>query len=210
MIRAIQLAVTCVAVLIATAGQVQAAFILSIDNYTADELTFSIAGFFDADTIGDSEGYLALKNDWSNNRGVHTELFSSTPIVTSNTVLIGGLAPTTFLQNGTSAWMDNIYFHNPLGTENPILAGTTVAGSVTLSGVGAFNPAVTATFELVSGFVRPFGPGPGDDWARLEAGTLVAAVPEPSSLAVFGIGACVAGLGAALRRRREKQQVATA
>lgn len=37
----------------------------------------------------------------------------------------------------------------------------------------------------------------------------VSAVPEPSSLALFGIGACVAGLGAARRRRREKQQEAT-
>ena len=34
----------------------------------------------------------------------------------------------------------------------------------------------------------------------------VSAVPEPSSLALFGIGACATGLGAARRRRREKQQ----
>ena len=38
----------------------------------------------------------------------------------------------------------------------------------------------------------------------------VSAVPEPSSLALFGIGACVAGIGAARRRRREKHQDATA
>jgi len=31
----------------------------------------------------------------------------------------------------------------------------------------------------------------------------VSAVPEPSSLAVFGMGACVVGIAAALRRRRE-------
>ena len=37
----------------------------------------------------------------------------------------------------------------------------------------------------------------------------VSAVPEPSSLALFGIVACVAGLGAARRRRREKQQEPT-
>ncbi len=43
----------------------------------------------------------------------------------------------------------------------------------------------------------------------LQAST-ASTVPEPSSLAVFGIGACVAGLGAARRRRREKQQAAAA
>jgi len=38
----------------------------------------------------------------------------------------------------------------------------------------------------------------------------VSAVPEPSSLALFGIGACVAGIRAARRRRHEKPQEATA
>jgi hypothetical protein len=35
-------------------------------------------------------------------------------------------------------------------------------------------------------------------------------VPEPSSLAIFGIGAYVAGIGAARRRRREMLQETTA
>ena len=38
----------------------------------------------------------------------------------------------------------------------------------------------------------------------------IAPVPEPASLAVFGIGACIAGFGAARRRRSEKLQAATA
>jgi hypothetical protein len=37
----------------------------------------------------------------------------------------------------------------------------------------------------------------------------VSAVPEPTSLALFGIGACVAGVGAARRQRRDKKQAAT-
>ncbi len=36
------------------------------------------------------------------------------------------------------------------------------------------------------------------------------AVPEPSSVALFGLGACIAGVGVARRRRREKCQVVTA
>jgi hypothetical protein len=50
--------------------------------------------------------------------------------------------------------------------------------------------------------------GRGGEFVAIDDFTInefVAAVPEPSSLAVFGIGACAAGLGAARRRRREKQ-----
>ena len=68
----------------------QAALTLTIDNYTTDELSFTIGGTFDADTIGDQPGWLAIKNDWSNNVGVHTELFSTEPTDTVNTITIGG------------------------------------------------------------------------------------------------------------------------
>ena len=37
----------------------------------------------------------------------------------------------------------------------------------------------------------------------------VSAVPEPTSLALFGIGAVVAGVGAARRQRRDKKLAAT-
>ena len=58
-------------------------------------------------------------------------------------------------------------------------------------------------------------PSLGLQWSHnqpiLTAGeSILFSVPEPSSLAMFGIGACVAGLGAARRRRREKKQGATA
>ncbi|MBL8810279.1 MAG: PEP-CTERM sorting domain-containing protein [Planctomycetaceae bacterium] len=48
--------------------------------------------------------------------------------------------------------------------------------------------------------------GVGDMAFRLE-GSYVASVPEPSSMAMCGIGACVAGFRA-VRRRREKKQEA--
>lgn len=176
--------------------EAQAALVLTITNYTADELSLTISGTFDSDTIGESPGYLALKNDWSNNVGVHTELFSGFPTITVNTITIGGIAPTTTRQGGPDTWMDNIFFDNPLGTETPILAGTVVAGSLTLSGVGLFDPTDAATLELVSGFNRPFGQ---DDWARLEARAGAAVdVPEPGALGILAIGLAVL---ARVRRR---------
>ena len=114
-------------------GQAHGALTLTIDSYTTDEITLTISGTFDADTVGDAEGYLAIKNDWSNNEGVATAWFSASPTVSSNTITIGGLAAAIFLQDGTATWHDNVFFHNPLGTETPILAGTSVEGSITMS-----------------------------------------------------------------------------
>jgi hypothetical protein len=55
------------------------------------------------------------------------------------------------------------------------------------------------------------GPGPNDanDFVDYTFEFQVSSVPEPSSLALFGIGACVAGVGTARRRRRECEQEAT-
>lgn len=148
-------------------GQAHATLALTIDNYTTDEITFTISGTFDADTIGGQQGWLALKNDWSNNQGVATQWFSVEPTVTLNTITIGGVPPIdTFVQNDSSPWNDTIFFENPLGRTVPIAAGTVVAGSVTLSAAGAFNPADIATLELISGFTDP-------DWVRLEAPELL-------------------------------------
>jgi len=149
-------------------GQAHAALTLTIDSYTTDEVTLTISGTFDADTVGDSPGYLAFKNDWSNNQGVHTEWFSAQPTATLNTITIGGQVPPISIQDSVSTWSDTVFFSNPLGTEVSILAGTAVAGSITLTAAGAFNPADAATLQLVSGFVRPTG---ADDWARAEDGS---------------------------------------
>jgi len=175
----------------------QAALTLTIDNYTTNELSFSISGTFDTDSIGHSEGWLAIKNDWSNNGGIHTEMYSVDPVVTLNTIAIGGLVPTTYVQNDNYSWTDNIFFENPLGSETPFAAGTVVSGSVTLAAVGGFNPADAATLELVSGFNRPFAQGVGDDWARLEATATV--IPAPGAILLGSIGV---GFVSWLRRRR--------
>lgn len=76
----------------------------------------------------------------------------------------------------------------------------------------------TTTFTLPSTgtFTLGFGVMNVDDYL-IESGLLIdnvtavtsAPIPEPSSLAIFGIGACMAGVGVARRRRRERQHEVT-
>jgi hypothetical protein len=161
-------------------AQAQATLILTIDNYTLDEVSFTISGTFDADTIGNNPGYLAVKNDWSNNTGSHTEWFSSTPSISSNTILFGGVASgNTIVQGAGDSWNDAIMFLPPNGMSDTVfLAGTEVSGSVTLTGAGQFDPTDLATLQLLSGF-------DGTDWVRHEATALV---PEPSTALLLCLG----------------------
>jgi len=183
----------CAVVLSLTSASANASLVFLINTYTTDQVSFSISGTFDADTIGIFPGYLAVKNDWSNNYGVHTEWFSGTPAITVNSILIGGLAPslTQAQNNSSNAWNDDVFFiavNNAL----PILAGTTVSGSVTLSGVGLFNPADLATLELVSGLNYTSPSDGNDDWARLEA-SAQSVIPLPAAAWLFGSALGVMG-----------------
>lgn len=188
---------------VALAGVAQApahaGLMLTVKSLTTDELWLQISGTFDADTIGESKGYLAVKNKWSSNVGVHTEMFAFAPAVTLNTITIGGSAVTTAVQDALATWTDNIFFINPQGSERSILAGTAVGGEIRLSGAGAFNPA-NLSLELVSGLNRPIG---RDDWARLEAVAEASSgqLPEPGALALVSM-ALLSGFVSARRRQR--------
>ena len=176
-IKSISLGVT--ALILSTS--VESALILTIDNYTTDELSFSISGTFDTDTTGELPGYLGIKNDWSNNVGIHTELFNSIPTVSFNSISIGGANPTTFVaDNGATG--DSVTFRNPAGIGVSLTAGTQVLGSVILTGVGMFNPSNASSLELLSGYDSST-----EDWHRLEA-SAINAVPVPAAVWLFGSG----------------------
>jgi hypothetical protein len=159
-----------------------ATLLFTIDTYTTDQLSFTLGGTFDADTIGDQPQWLAIKNDWTNNVGVHTEFHSGLPIIDSNTIQIGGLAVDTFRLNTNFTYTDSVFFRLP-NSSATILAGTAVSGSLTLLGLNAFDPADAATLELISGFNN----GNGGAWARFEARAQpLSSVPVPAAVWLFG------------------------
>src|SRR5262249_49676601 len=121
------------------------------------------------------------------------EFISADPIITLTTMKINGMLVSPLVQNDTNTWMDDINFVNPLGQMIPFTAGTTVSGTVTLQGAGAFVPGEAATLELLSGFKFS-----NSDWGRLES--LAEGVPEPSALVL--LGATLAALAGRMAWRR--------
>ncbi|WP_417749589.1 PEP-CTERM sorting domain-containing protein [Rosistilla oblonga] len=217
MMRMIQLAVACVAVLVATAGQAKAGVITT--GFTTNNGLIGAAGnFFDA-------------------------VIASTSLSVSrmevNTDTTGLLTVDVYTRPGTSVGFENSAAGWTLQSSNSVTgagAGSPTSVDVTdfvlpaSSTVGFFVWFSSGNISYTTGNVPVsnsdislnFGSSTtnlfgGADFApRTWSGTIeyaeasVNAVPEPTSLAVFGIGACVAGLGNARRRRREKQQEATA
>ena len=161
------------------------ALVLTINTYNANELSITISGTFDADVIGDGTDYLALKSDWSNNVGTNVPwiddsvangtLASSPFTVVQNTISIGVGAMQYFV-TGQDTWGDSFYFR----ADGSILAGTTVSGTLTVTGSGLFDP-LADNFQLASGFDNTTL-----DWVRLEASA--AAVPLPAAAWLFSSG----------------------
>jgi hypothetical protein len=175
------------------ANVANAGLILTIDSYTTSELKITLSGFFDADSIGDQVQWLAIKNDWSNNYGVHTELFNSMPTVVSDSVALNGVGMSQQVQNGLDEWKDAIFWGSSTGR---FLAGDVVSGTIHLTGAaGTFNPTANASLQLLSGFDNG-----QRDWTRLEASAESNAVPEPSTLAIFALGM----IGLASRRFKKQ------
>lgn len=200
MMRTIQMAVACVAVLIATAGQVQAGFIgytITV-NVTAADVA---PGSFDS-------------NPWS---------FSSVPssflgTFDADDTVVGGISNLVLTVGGLDIAVShpveavNSFDPNTLilswSQIDPSFSGFKVGfGPIGLLGTPSnYAVAVERSFRSPR---DPFYQSPQNWVGTYSIAPSTAPVPEPSSLALFAIGACVAGLGPR-RRRRGKQQVAIA
>jgi PEP-CTERM motif len=227
MMRTIQMAMACVAVLIATTGQVQAALL-----YSAPPVGNTFTG-------------------WDSNSGQKQQIVQEFSLGTGGTV--DTISFFGFHDSGTPSIGSTFvleFFADIAGSPaaNPFYSHTTAVVAGVDTGINTFNnkdifrwdfsvPGVGLSamtqywfgvksnsadrwvwshsasdgsgslwfrFDDASAF-EEFGGNIGRDNQAMEFATSAAAVPEPTSLAIFGIGACVAGLGAARRRRREKQ-----
>ncbi|QDU38259.1 PEP-CTERM motif protein [Maioricimonas rarisocia] len=218
--RAIQLAVACVAVLVATAGQMEAGIMTFDINQTwsqgngqSDILATSIslggAGQFTLDP--------GFGNQYFDFTFAGTGTFSTINSSIEGYYFLDSYSSIEFI--GAGNFGDNTFTFDDWDT---ILVNGATAGvwGGTHDGYLGFR-SDTGNFGWINySFTRAGGvstltllDGAYEDQAGvgiLAGDTAVSAVPEPSSLALFGIGACVAGLGSARRRRRQEQQEATA
>ncbi|QDS94216.1 PEP-CTERM motif protein [Roseimaritima multifibrata] len=251
--RTIQLAVACMAVLVATAGQVQAGIINTNGDFETGLAGWTVTG-------GSSLNGIATTGSPTGNN--NTSIFTNFPAaptgdnfayqtwnagnayqLTQNFVVPA--ASTYALSfdviwdyNGEGGWeylgpvlltdqtlvVDIVLNGTPftnISVANVVATGLAVGTggepfdsggwrSYNVDVTGNLAPLVgqTLTLRYVGAVTHSFSTFAVDN-LFLDA-TSTAAVPEPSSLALFGIGACVAGVGAASRRRREKFQEATA
>jgi hypothetical protein len=230
--RAIQLAVACLAVLVATAGDVNAGVIISPNqilsaptatygtnaNNIINQNTLSIPF---VSGVTDFDSYIA-SNPTDKYSTTSTFQFANTPPTQTIDMSLGGLFTIESLAfwNLGGGFLNNVASFNLLAANNPGFVGATTLLSnqaanfnmgpfyAVLPEVFAFAPtsATNVRFEILSAG----GVVSSTAFNEVAFEAQAAAVPEPSSLAIFGIGAGVMGLVTIRRRRREKKQEATA
>lgn len=222
MMRTIQLAVALVGVLVVTAGQLQAGIIVIAGGTSAPSATlgpFTMTPFPDdtrsvfsnVTNIPSPLGGQITTSSSVNHREIGNGWASWSHGYTGDVYYSNGLQSVTLsLPASTGAFYFYVEpqpfsFHDITATTD---SGAMVTQNVTGSSGAAYYGFYTDASDTIASITIS---SPTTDFAFGEFGIAqTAAVPEPSSLAVFGIGACVAAGGAARRRRREKSQEAVA
>jgi hypothetical protein len=203
------------AVLVATAGQVQAAVVTYTDktSFMAALASSSTDNFDDL-----SPGFVSAP--LIRNVGPYT--YQATAI---NGLYTAGSNSDVWLS--TNAGIDSLNFTINAGGPTAIggyffstdIFGDVISDTVSVSINGGLFAQSVSTNSATNFFgwvstdgtqISSLSVSVSSSWSTVNdliLGTAtVSAVPEPSSLAIFGIGAYVAGIGAVRRRRREKQQ----
>lgn len=227
-----QFVVACLAILTASAGQVQAAVIWfngdpDLLNGVASMLNgdFSDARTYDDFNVTSTETVTGLfSNNFMNfsTSLAAWEIRSTVSGGNGGTLIASGTSAATQTPNGFDAFGYTGYRIEVSGLSitlspgtywlavSPIAAGSGSSSVGTTSGANALgtppgnnknafinSPALGYNFTPILDL--------GDDYDfSMGVNASTSAVPEPSSLAIFGIGAYVAGIGSARRRRRVK------
>jgi hypothetical protein len=225
-----QLVLACMAVLVATAGQVQAAvfenfkgtnaFGYSEETRSAD-LTFgTVLNSTTTTTINQMEFRWRPNVDmdvtfyiWHSSLGGSFGSVDWTPI--GNNVLFSQTKSFSAVAGPVDYYLVTDPFSFtflPNHRYDIGIQGSTgdLTGSWDFKG-GFFDiNTIEGGFESINLNANIFGGQSDVGYAGVDPHVRLSTVPEPTSLAVFGIGACFAGVGATRRRRREKHHQATA
>ena len=218
MIRTIQLVVVFVSVLVASAGQVYAGFVTYTDRtlYMAALASSSTDNFDDLPLQGQaspitravgSYGYQMATFGGFFNVGTSSDVWvSANDVSASINFTISGGGPTAI---GGFFFLTDTAGSPTAGTISASINGGLFTQSVFASSATNFFGWVSTDGTQISSLsVVPSAVfATANDLILGQAN--VSAVPEPTSLALFGIGACIAGVGAARRQRRDKKLAAT-
>ena len=140
-------------------GEAPAALILTINEATANRLSFTLGGTFDATVIGSDPFYLAIKPDWSTHIGTNVpwladslglNAFAFVPgvTITENTAIGAMLILNKSVEAIPDYRLGDSIFY---GTSDTIPAGTAVSGTLTMEGTNIYDYSGLTALQLVSG-----------------------------------------------------------
>lgn len=212
------MAVACVAAMVAASGQLQAGVI------TAD-FTTTLVLSSGADTGGLNGATLSIHAEFDD-AGVYVNLFGLPALdALIHTITISSASVPA--SNGVFSDPDGLTYLPTFANSFESNVGQFLAAGPLIlvgmeTGPGSVFPSIGDTISVDNFNTTSFDPrgllmrgvdGSQYTWAAGASLTIngaTTAVPEPSSLALFGIGACLAGIGAARRRQRAQKKEAVA
>jgi len=210
MFRAIQLAV-CVALMAVMAGQSQAGFVAVTFLSTADN-SFYGGSYVDNVSFGDQFKVVIVMDNGGST--LSNQTWNANHVLSVTFDFNNGAHKTVLDPNGGGGFDDSVgsFVTNGLGqlTEVPFSwydeSNVNVISTNSTQTPNAWylnndnNKYFTNNYDFEVGI-----PGSGID-NTIASNWTISSVPEPSSLALFGIGTCVAGVLAARRQRRDQKQ----